>query len=92
MAGKDKGLEENLRKMAEEMNLSDKIRFVGFLDSEEKLKEFADADIYINTNRIDNMPVSVLEARAFGLPVVSTDVGGLPHLIEHKRKRSARRG
>lgn len=84
MAGKDKGLESGLKKMAEDLGLSDRIRFVGFLDEEQKLKEFAEADVYINTNRIDNMPVSVVEARALGLPVVSTDVGGLPYLIEHK--------
>lgn len=84
MAGKNKGLEVDLKQLTEELNLSDRIRFAGFLDSEDKLKEFAAADVYINTNRIDNMPVSVLEARALGLPVVSTDVGGLPYLIKHK--------
>lgn len=83
MAGRDKGMEADVRKMAETMNLSGSIRFAGFLDVEEKRREFAAADVYINTNRIDNMPVSVLEARAFGLPVVATAVGGLPHLIEH---------
>jgi len=36
------------------------------------------------TNRIDNMPVSLLEAAAFGLPIVSTDVGGIPDIIVHE--------
>ncbi len=84
MAGKDKGLEDSLKQMAEELELSDRVRFVGFLDSENKLRELAESDIYINTNRIDNMPVSIVEARALGLPVVSTDVGGLPYLINHR--------
>lgn len=83
MAGADKGLEDKVKLMAEEMNLSDVVRFAGFLDLEKKLKEFSDADIYINTNRIDNMPVSVVEARALGLPIIATNVGGLPYLIEH---------
>lgn len=39
-------------------------------------------DIFINTTTIDNMPVSVIEAMALGLPVVSTNVGGIPFLIE----------
>lgn len=40
------------------------------------------ADVFLNTTDVDNTPVSVLEAMACGLCVVSTDVGGLPHLLE----------
>ena len=83
MAGTDKGLETKVRKMAKEMGLSDAVRFAGFLDPEGKLTEFSKADIYINTNRVDNMPVTVVEACALGLPVVATNVGGLPYLISH---------
>ena len=39
-------------------------------------------DVFINTTNIDNTPVSLLEAMACGLCVVSTNVGGLPYLIE----------
>lgn len=39
-------------------------------------------DIFINTTNIDNTPVSVIEAMALSLPVVSTNVGGIPFLIE----------
>jgi L-malate glycosyltransferase len=81
MAGADKGLEPELKKMAREMNLGDAVRFAGFLNQEQKAREFSAADIFINTNRIDNMPVSVVEACACGLPVVATNVGGLPFLI-----------
>ena len=83
MAGTDKGLEESTRKLVEELKLDGAVQFAGFLDLDKKLKEFSGADIYINTNRIDNMPVSVVEARALGLPVVATNVGGLPYVIEH---------
>jgi glycosyltransferase involved in cell wall biosynthesis len=84
MAGPDKGSKAQTVQLAEELGLSDSIQFLGFLDHESKIREFGQSDIYINTNRIDNMPVSVLEARALGLPVVATNVGGLPHLIEHE--------
>ena len=40
-------------------------------------------DIFINTTNFDNMPLSVMEAMALGMPVVSTNVGGLPFLIEN---------
>ena len=45
----------------------------------------ADHDIFINTTDFDNLPVSVIEAMALGLPVVSTNVGGVPYLIDHER-------
>ncbi|NOT49402.1 MAG: glycosyltransferase family 4 protein [Acidobacteria bacterium] len=83
MAGVDKGLEDRIKRMVKEAGLSDAIRFPGFLGPAEKACEFAAADIYLNTNRIDNMPVSVVEACAYGLPVVATRVGGLPYLIRH---------
>ncbi len=82
MAGLDKGLEPEIKKMAADLGLQDAIRFPGFLNHEEKIKEFSEADIYLNTNRIDNMPVAVVEACAIGLPVIATAVGGLSDLLE----------
>jgi glycosyltransferase involved in cell wall biosynthesis len=38
-------------------------------------------DIFISTTNIDNTPVSVIESMALGLPVISTNVGGVPYLI-----------
>jgi glycosyltransferase involved in cell wall biosynthesis len=43
---------------------------------------FDRADVYLQTPNIDNMPVSVLEAFASGLPVVSTDAGGVPYIVD----------
>ncbi len=84
MAGVDKGLEADIKGSAIRAGLLNSVRFPGFLDEAAKRKEFSNADIYINTNRIDNMPVSVVEASAMGLPVVATNVGGLSHLISHR--------
>ena len=63
------------------MGLGDAVRFPGFLDSKGKIREAEQADIFLHTNEIDNMPVSVLEACAMGLPVVATGVGGIPDLL-----------
>jgi glycosyltransferase involved in cell wall biosynthesis len=81
MAGVDKGLEREIKKMVAEMNLAEAVEFPGFLDTEQKARIFSEADIFLNTNRADNMPVAVVEACACGLPVVATRVGGLPFLI-----------
>jgi glycosyltransferase involved in cell wall biosynthesis len=43
------------------------------------------ADLYLNASRIDNFPGSILEAFASGTPVVTTDAGGIPHLVAHGR-------
>ncbi len=46
---------------------------------------YAQADILINASRVDNMPVSILEAFASGLPVVTTNAGGIPYFVQHER-------
>jgi glycosyltransferase involved in cell wall biosynthesis len=69
--------------LAQELGVADSVRFTGFLDANGKATEADAADIYINTNRVDNMPVAVVEAMAFGLPVVTTAVGGIPDLLKH---------
>ncbi|MFN2513876.1 MAG: glycosyltransferase family 4 protein [Pyrinomonadaceae bacterium] len=82
MAGRDKGFEAEARQLASQLGLNGAVRFAGFLDLAEKVREGQGADIYINTNRIDNMPVAVVEACAMGLPVVATAVGGIPDLLK----------
>jgi len=44
---------------------------------------YAAADVYLNAPDIDNMPGSILEAFASGLPVVTTDAGGIPYIVRH---------
>jgi L-malate glycosyltransferase len=84
MAGQDKGLQETAVTRADELGLGDAVCFPGFLTAADKMREFAAHDIFLNTNRVDNMPVSVLEAIAFGLPVVATRVGGIPYLLNEE--------
>lgn len=81
MAGQEKGLHVQVQEKARQMGLIDAIRFPGFLGPEDKAREFGAHDIYLNTNHVDNMPVSVVEAAAFGLPIVATRVGGIPYLL-----------
>lgn len=83
MAGQDKGLLAATRAHAVDLGIADRVRFPGFLSPDAKRQEFRDHDIFLNTNHVDNAPVSVLEAAASGLPVVATSVGGIPHLLQH---------
>ena len=58
------------------------IRFTGYLSKTDWISLSKEYDIFINTTNFDNMPVSVMEAMALGFPVISTDVGGMPFLID----------
>lgn len=83
MAGVDKGLEASVKQLARDLGVDSRIGFPGFLGPEAKAQEFSKADIYLNTNDVDNMPVTVVESCAFGLPVIATDVGGIGYLINN---------
>lgn len=82
MVGPDKdGSLQKCKDYSDQNNLG--VEFTGKLTKAEWIKISAENDIFINTTNFDNMPVSVIEAMALGLPVVSTNVGGLPFLINH---------
>lgn len=61
------------------------IVFTGRIEPRAMPDIYAAHDIYLQSPDIDNMPLSVLEAFASGLPVVSTDVGGMPAILRHER-------
>ncbi len=84
MGGQDKGLERSVQNLARDLGVADSVRFPGFLDMAAKRAEGDGADVFINTNRVDNQPVSVIEACAMGLPVVATNVGGIPDLLRDR--------
>lgn len=84
MVGPDKdGTLEITKKYAENLGLN--VFFTGGLTKEKWLKLSNDYDIFINTTHIDNTPISVMEAMAMGLPIVSTNVGGIPFLLENEK-------
>ncbi len=74
--------EAMLRSLAAELQLRH-VTFAGPVPHDRVHRYYAEADIYVQTPSIDNMPGSVIEAFASGLPVVSTDVGGVPAILTH---------
>jgi len=77
-------LEPEIRSLVKRLGITG-ITFAG-VASRHKIGEYYDrADIFINASRLDNMPVSILEAFAAGTPVVSTAPEGMHHLVEHER-------
>jgi glycosyltransferase involved in cell wall biosynthesis len=72
--------EPALRQLAADLPLRN-VTFAGRVSPDEIWRYYADADIYLQTPDIDNMPSSVLEAFASGCPVVSTRAGGVPAIL-----------
>ncbi|HEX5473873.1 MAG TPA: glycosyltransferase family 4 protein [Vicinamibacterales bacterium] len=69
-----------LQRLADELGLK-RVTFVGRVPPDQIWRYYADADVYVQTPDIDNMPLSVLEAFASGCPVVSTGAGGVPAML-----------
>jgi L-malate glycosyltransferase len=82
MVGPDKdGSMFKCKNLAESLNLE--VKFTGKLSKSEWVLLSKNHNIFINTTHFDNTPVSVMEAMALGLPIVSTNVGGIPFLLKH---------
>ena len=73
-----------LNALARTMKLGDAVTFAGQLDNATIADLYRDADVMLNPSLVDNMPISILEALACGVPVVSTNVGGIPYLVQHE--------
>lgn len=85
MVGPDKdGSMAIIQKYVTEHQLTDQVRLTGLCTKSEWHALAASHDIFLNTTSIDNHPVSVIEAMALGLPVVSTNAGGLKQLLTHE--------
>lgn len=81
MVGPEKdGSLEAAKLLAESYNLD--VTFTGKLSKKEWITLSEDYNLFINTTHFDNTPVSVMEAMALGLPVITTDVGGIPFLLD----------
>ena len=77
-------LEAEIRRLVSDLKLSG-VNFCGVASRQEIGKFYDQADIFINASRLDNMPVSVLEAFASGTPVISTSPEGMRYLVDDGR-------
>lgn len=83
MVGPDKdGSLQTTKDFADSVGVA--VHFTGQLAKEDWWQLASEQDIFINTTHFDNTPISVMEAMALGLPVVSTNVGGIPYLLTDK--------
>lgn len=81
MVGRDDGLKKNLEKRAHELKIADYIKFTGPVNHEDIPLWISASDILVLPSLSEGRPNVILEALACEVPVVATDVGGIPELM-----------
>jgi glycosyltransferase involved in cell wall biosynthesis len=74
-----------IKKLIVKHGLLENITFVGFLNTDEMVKEYLNASVFVCPSSIENSPNSVGEAQVLGVPVIAADVGGVLNMIDHNR-------
>ncbi len=72
---------ERIRRIIAERGLENFVELLGKISDDEKYRQFLSADIYTLPSYFEGMPGSILEAMAAGLPVIATEVGGIPEQV-----------
>ncbi len=77
----------DLRKLTNQLNLAGSIIFTGPIPHDQLISSnlISSADVFITTSKTENQPVSVIEAMAFGLPIIGVDALGMSELIGHQK-------
>lgn len=75
---------ESMKIRAHTLGLEQEVDFTGLLEGERLAQELASGDFLVLSSNYENMPVVILEALSSGLPVVSTQVGGIAEIINDK--------
>jgi len=79
----DGWMRPQLEQLAVDLGLKN-TRFVGRVLGGDMPDLYDASDVYLNATNIDNMPGSVIECLSCGLPVVTTDAGGVPYIVTHE--------
>lgn len=81
---KGDGSLELMQQVAANLGVTAKVILAGKVPKEDIYDWLDKGDIFLNTTNVDNTPISILEAMACGLCIVSTNVGGIPYVLEHE--------
>ncbi len=75
--------EDAIREVFRDMGVQDHVRFPGWVRGKERDLLLRNADIFFLPSYNEGMPMSVLDAMGYGLPIISTDVGGIPQIVRN---------
>lgn len=71
---------EEGKQLARDLGIEDKVEFVGWVSGKEKEKIFREAKVFCLPSYAEGFSMAVLDAWSFGLPVITTPVGGIPDI------------
>jgi glycosyltransferase involved in cell wall biosynthesis len=74
--------EDKLRAFLEENQLNDMVDFEGWVSGDKKIDLLNWADVFILPSYNEGLPISILEAMSYKMPIISTPVGGIPEVVE----------
>lgn len=75
--------EKNLHDYVNENNLSENVKFLGWIENNIKEEIYSNADIFILPSYNEGLPIAILEALSYGLPVISTNVGSIDEAVKN---------
>ncbi len=85
MIGPDKGKLAEIQGLIDRLGISERIEIIGPVQNEELYRYFHSHDVYLNTTAYESFGLAILEAASCGIPIISTEVGELPHMWQDKR-------
>lgn len=75
---------ETLKKYITQYNLTEIVKFEGWVSGEKKNLLLNKADIFILPSYTEGLPISILEAMSYSLPIISTSIGGIPEIVQNE--------
>ena len=83
----DGDAKKELQKMTDNLDLLENVKFLGKISNDKIMEEnlFRLGDIFVTASKTENHPVSLLEAQAFGLPIVAPEAAGIPEIVKDKK-------
>lgn len=79
------GEEDKVKAAVAAAGLSSRVEVLGWVSGKEKVSILANGDVFVLPSYNEGLPVSLLEAMSWGMPVISTTVGGIPELVRHEQ-------
>ena len=74
---------EHVKQLIKEYGIADIVIFEGWVSGDKKIELLNKSDAYILPSYKEGLPISILEAMSYGMPIISTPVGGIPEIVSN---------